>query len=84
MGKMVQKTELDLLYYEIEHGTQRSVGLMYATMIGRFSSEPMKNDTLCAEVNRKIRERWSFSGLESVKKIAWKIHADMTDGEADA
>jgi len=46
---------------------QKNVAMTYALALR--SSEA----TDWGEVNRAIIERWSFSGLEAVKKAAWKI-----------
>lgn len=67
-------TLVKLLMYEIEHGTQRSVALLYATCLEGFGEEP--GFATCRKANRAIIARWSFGGLDRVKKIAWTIAVD--------
>ena len=75
---VVARTSLELLRYEIEHGTQRSVAVMYAV-----SMRALVNTEVCRPINEAITERWSMRGLERVKKMAWEIHEAMCqDAEA--
>lgn len=68
-------TPLDLLLYEIEYGTQRSVAVFYAVNIKWFVQEAFKPSMRIA--NTAISERWGLKGLDRVKKLAWEIHADL-------
>lgn len=54
---------------ELKHPeiTQKSVALTYALAIRS------REDTDWEKVNQAIIARWSLSGLERVKKMAWKI-----------
>ncbi len=49
--------------------TQKSVALTYAFCLRQA------NEVDFAIINKAIVERWSLSGLERVKKMAWK-HLD--------
>lgn len=57
----------DLIRQEIERGaTQTSVAMSYALALRN------KNiDVDFGEINRMIINRWSVSGLERIKKLAW-------------
>jgi len=72
-------TLLGLLKYEIKHGTQRSVGALYACVycVAGGADEATAS---AGEVNRAIIARWSFAGLDRVKKTAWKVAEDLSDG----
>ncbi len=48
---------------------QKDVAVTYALAL-RSSDAPN-----WATVNRAIMKRWSFSGLERIKKLAWKVAA---------
>jgi hypothetical protein len=74
----VKKTVGDLLKYEIAHGTQRSVAVLYAMHL-----IPMLEDNgFWAPINEAIKTRWSIKGLERVKKMAWEINDAMCVEEA--
>ena len=54
---------------EIEQGcAQKSVAMTYG--FGLLSSEELTMDW--RKINRAIIDRWSLSGLDRVKKMAWK------------
>lgn len=46
--------------------TQKSLALTYAMALASSA------DTDWGMVNKAIIERWSFAGLERVKRLAWK------------
>ncbi len=70
-------TLFGLLKYEIEHGTQRSVGALYACVYCVVGGAEEATAS-AAEINRAIIERWSFAGLNRVKAIAWKVAEDLS------
>lgn len=73
---MATASMIDLINYEIENGTQRSVAALYAPLIYFFMhSENGRGDMVT--INKAIRARWSLNGLDKVKKMAWGIHAAM-------
>ena len=58
---------------ELEHReiTQKSVALTYALAIRS------REATDWAAVNQAIISRWSVSGLERIKKMAWKLIGEI-------
>ena len=70
---MIRVTAIDVLRHEIQHGTQRSVGVIYGLCLPVF-----REGELCKEINRAIISRWSMSGLERVKKIAFDVYEGLT------
>jgi len=67
---------VDLLHYEIENGTQRSVGVLYGACLEGLGSG---DGSHCQRVNKAIIERWSRSGLERVKLIAHTMRRKMCE-----
>lgn len=68
-------TPLDMLLYEVEYGTQRSIAVLYAINIRWFVQDQFKPHMRVA--NRAISERWGLRGLDKIKKQAWEIHGDF-------
>jgi hypothetical protein len=60
----------ELLAHEIEHGTQRSVAVVY--FIRMNIPDLAQGDW--GPANRAIIDRWSMAGLERVKGLAWGIY----------
>lgn len=73
---LIARSAFDLLAHEIEHGTQRSVAVLYAALF-------LGHDFPPGGANRAIIDRWSVRGLERVKKIAWSINEAMCEGQDD-
>lgn len=82
MGETNNLTALDLLLYEVEYGTQRSVAAFYAINITWFVQDAFKPSMRIA--NMAISERWGLKGLDRVKKLAWEIHADLARPAGEA
>lgn len=70
----IKTTLLEILWHEIEHGTQRSVAVLYAVCFLTRNA----NDVTVSEINREIINRWSPSGLERVKTMAWSIAGNLS------
>lgn len=60
----------DLLHHEIKHGTQRSVGALYAIVMAMRRPDDGYD---WRPINRAIIDRWSMTGLDRVKRIAHSI-----------
>lgn len=79
-------TLYDLLHHEIANGTQRSAGALYAVCFlqkGQMAS--LGYDEMVMKANRAIQDRWSRTGLDRVKGIAWSIAGALaTDDEEEA
>lgn len=71
------RTLYEVLRHEIEHGTQRSVAVLYALCFLAIGTESIP----VADYNRAIIERWSAAGLERVKTMAWKIHDALANAK---
>ena len=68
----------ELLDYEIDHGTQRSVAVFYMVyFLARAYTGPE-----VGRANRAIIERWSMAGLDRTKKMAWQIYDDFCKARA--
>lgn len=73
-----QLTTVELLDYEISHGTQRSVAVFYMVyFLARAYTGPE-----VSRVNKAITERWSMAGLDRTKKMAWDIYDDFCKARA--
>lgn len=66
--EMVDTTNTLLQEIAAKPATRKAVAMTY--FLALVSSE----QTDWAKVNAAIVERWGMSGLESVKKQAWRIH----------
>ena len=74
---VVARSVFDVLDYEIKHGTQRSTGVLYVIALIAL----VNDKETCLRINTAIETRWSFRGLNNVKKIAWEIHSAMIEAE---
>ena len=79
MIHLSETTIINTLYNRTESHTQVSVAFWYAQLINSDSGH-----SVIADINSRIIQRWSVSGLNRVKEIAWAISGELlTMGSAE-